>query len=272
MLTFIVPIFVHRALALELRGLPDRPRTRCRHLVNLRTKVPKGATVIAPFRTTSYEIEAVAPLYVVAAPITHVANTKANDPVARWRAVKHWMLTNDARVAALRRDLGDPRRTSLPSVVMERQALLALGGRADRSSPRGAGRKPWQVAPGFPSYTYVPLGGDAYGYYSCARQLASTALHDAPIIPRGSPRDRGGRILAPAGAGQDATARALLVALWAVGLLAALVAQLVPFTRSARSAGRSSRASPSCLCVWSGTPVPTNGSRLPCSSPSCPTW
>jgi hypothetical protein len=61
--------------------------------------VPKGAIVLAPIKT-SYEIEAVAPVYVVAAPLTHVANTKANDPVTRFRAVKHWVLTNDPKVAA----------------------------------------------------------------------------------------------------------------------------------------------------------------------------
>ena len=57
---------------------PDALSPRLVH--NLRTKVPKGSIVIAPIRT-SYEIEAVAPVYVVAAPLSHVADTKANDPV-----------------------------------------------------------------------------------------------------------------------------------------------------------------------------------------------
>jgi hypothetical protein len=65
---------------------------------SLRTKVPKGAIVLAPIQT-SYEISALAPVYVVAAPLTHVANTKANRPVERYRAVKHWVLTNDPSVA-----------------------------------------------------------------------------------------------------------------------------------------------------------------------------
>ena len=51
---------------------------------NLRTKVPKGAIVIAPLET-SYQVAAAAPVYVVAAPVTHVANTRANDPYARAR-------------------------------------------------------------------------------------------------------------------------------------------------------------------------------------------
>jgi hypothetical protein len=74
---------------------PDALSPRLVH--NLRTKVPKGAIVIAPIRT-SYEVEAVAPVYVVAAPLTHVANTKANRPVERFRAVRHWVATNDPSV------------------------------------------------------------------------------------------------------------------------------------------------------------------------------
>jgi hypothetical protein len=44
-------------------------------------------------------VTAQAPVYVVAAPVTHVANTKANDPYGRARAVHHWVLTSDPRVA-----------------------------------------------------------------------------------------------------------------------------------------------------------------------------
>ncbi len=94
---FVLPVLVHAAWhwsPIEPRD-PDALSPRLVH--NLRTKVPKGAVVIAPIRT-SYEIEAVAPVYVVAAPLTHVANTKANDPVTRYRAVKHWVLTNDPSV------------------------------------------------------------------------------------------------------------------------------------------------------------------------------
>jgi hypothetical protein len=60
--------------------------------------VPKGSIVLAPIET-SYRVAAVAPVYVVAAPLTHVANTKANHSVERWRAVKHWVLTDDPKVA-----------------------------------------------------------------------------------------------------------------------------------------------------------------------------
>jgi hypothetical protein len=96
---FVLPVFVHGAWHWS-PSTPTDPHALSPRLVhNLRTKVPKGSIVIAPIET-SYEIEAVAPLYVVAAPLTHVANTKANDPVARWRAVKHWNLTADPRVPA----------------------------------------------------------------------------------------------------------------------------------------------------------------------------
>jgi hypothetical protein len=47
----------------------------------------------------SYRVAASAPVYVVAAPVSHVADTKANDPYRRARDVRHWVLTNDRRVA-----------------------------------------------------------------------------------------------------------------------------------------------------------------------------
>ncbi|HEU6451739.1 MAG TPA: hypothetical protein VFT57_09990, partial [Gemmatimonadaceae bacterium] len=95
---FVLPVVVH-GFAHWSPATPTDPNALSPRLIhNLRTKVPKGSTVIAPI-TTSYEIEAVAPVYVVAAPLTHVANTVANRPVERWRAVRHWVLTNDPNVA-----------------------------------------------------------------------------------------------------------------------------------------------------------------------------
>jgi len=64
----------------------------------LRTVVPKGAVVIAPVQT-SYRVTADAPVYVVALPVPHVANTKANDPYTRVRAVRQWVQTNDPKIA-----------------------------------------------------------------------------------------------------------------------------------------------------------------------------
>ena len=98
MVAFTLPVFVHGVRHWSPAS-PTDPNALSATLVhNLRTKVPKGSIVIAPIKT-SYEIEADAPLYIVAAPLSHVANTKANAPVARWRAVKHWILTADPKVA-----------------------------------------------------------------------------------------------------------------------------------------------------------------------------
>jgi hypothetical protein len=60
-------------------------------------RLPKGAVVIAA-PETSYRITAAAPVYVVAAPVPHVANTKANDPVARVAAVSRWLRTGDPSI------------------------------------------------------------------------------------------------------------------------------------------------------------------------------
>jgi hypothetical protein len=60
--------------------------------------VPEGSVVIAPVRT-SYEVAAVAPVYVVAAPATHVANTDANDPYRRIADVHRWIATHDPAIA-----------------------------------------------------------------------------------------------------------------------------------------------------------------------------
>jgi hypothetical protein len=95
---FALPVLVHGA-GRWTPATPTDPHALSPRLVHsLRTKVPKGAIVLAPIQT-SYEISALAPVYVVAAPLTHVANTKANRPVERYRAVKHWVLTNDPSVA-----------------------------------------------------------------------------------------------------------------------------------------------------------------------------
>ncbi|HEU5372056.1 MAG TPA: hypothetical protein VFU51_06680 [Gaiellaceae bacterium] len=95
---FALPVLVHGA-GKWTPASPTDPHALSPRLVhNLRTRVPKGAIVLAPIQT-SYEISAVAPVYVVAGPLTHVANTKANRARERYDAVKHWVLTNDPRVA-----------------------------------------------------------------------------------------------------------------------------------------------------------------------------
>jgi hypothetical protein len=78
-------------------------------------RLPKGAVVIAS-PGTSYEILAAAPVYVVAAPVAHVANTRANDPVQRIAAVDRWLATGDPAI---------PRRYGATWAV-ERNRLVRL--------------------------------------------------------------------------------------------------------------------------------------------------
>ena len=59
--------------------------------------MPPRAVVIAP-PETSYRILAAAPVYVVAAPLAHVANTKANRPDARVRTSTRWLATGDPAI------------------------------------------------------------------------------------------------------------------------------------------------------------------------------
>lgn len=87
---------------------------------------------------------------------------------------------------------------------------------------------PGRLLPGFPRYDYVPLGGDAYGYYYCARRLFSLGLHDAPIVLAAFV------VIVPAAVvvarRSTRAATKVLAAVWALGLLAAVLARLVPFT------------------------------------------
>ncbi len=54
--------------------------------------------MLAPLQV-SYRVVAAAPVYVVGLPVVHVADTKANDPYGRARAVRHWVSTKDPQVA-----------------------------------------------------------------------------------------------------------------------------------------------------------------------------
>jgi hypothetical protein len=95
---FVLPVVVHGFSHWGPKNPADPDALSPRLVHNLRTKVPKGAVVIAPVRT-SYEVAAVAPVYVVAAPVTHVANTDANDPYRRVDAVHRWIQSNDPAIA-----------------------------------------------------------------------------------------------------------------------------------------------------------------------------
>jgi hypothetical protein len=97
-LLLVVPVLVHGAWHWSARVKSDPGALSPRLVRRLRTVVPRGSIVIAPIQT-SYRVTAAAPVYVVALPIPHVADTRANDPYGRARAVRHWVLTNDPRVA-----------------------------------------------------------------------------------------------------------------------------------------------------------------------------
>jgi len=53
-------------------------------------RVPARSVIIAAPQT-SYHLAAAAPVYVVAAPPTHVADTRANAPYRRVRDVTEWL-------------------------------------------------------------------------------------------------------------------------------------------------------------------------------------
>ena len=95
---FVLPVVVHGFSHWGPKNAQDPEALSARLVHNLRTRVPKGAIVIAPVRT-SYEVAAVAPVYIVAAPVTHVANTNANDPYRRVDDVHRWIRTNDPAIA-----------------------------------------------------------------------------------------------------------------------------------------------------------------------------
>jgi hypothetical protein len=94
---FVLPVVVHGFAHWSPRNPSDPDALSPRLVHNLRAKVPEGSIVIAPVRT-SYEVAAVAPVYVVAAPVTHVANTNANDPYRRVKDVHRWIQSNDPAI------------------------------------------------------------------------------------------------------------------------------------------------------------------------------
>jgi hypothetical protein len=94
---FTLPVLAH-GLAHWSPRTPRDPLALPPALVHaLRTKVPKGAIVIAPVQL-SYRVVADAPVYVVALPVAHVADTRANNPYVRRAAVQRWVRTNDPAI------------------------------------------------------------------------------------------------------------------------------------------------------------------------------
>jgi hypothetical protein len=92
-----LPVFVHGLWHWSSPHPSDPLALSPRVVHDLQTKVPKGAVVIGPL-PASYRAVAAAPVYVVAAPVTHVAATKANRPYQRANDVARWLRTNDPAI------------------------------------------------------------------------------------------------------------------------------------------------------------------------------
>jgi hypothetical protein len=86
---FVLPIAIHAARNWTPR-VPHDPEALSAALLRELREVPPRAVIIAPPQV-SYRLLAAAPVYVVAAPPVHVANTKANLPYVRVKAVTEWL-------------------------------------------------------------------------------------------------------------------------------------------------------------------------------------
>ncbi len=94
---FILPVAVHAALNWTPLVRHDPHELPPGLLQALRERVPKGSVVVAPLEE-SYRISAYTPLYVVAAPPAHVADTAANRPYQRRRDVMEWLRTKNPEI------------------------------------------------------------------------------------------------------------------------------------------------------------------------------
>ena len=184
---------------------------------------------------------------------THVANTKANDPYGRARAVRHWVAARTTR--ASRGATARPGRSAtVVSIVSrgdesraaaERDAavvagFVALRGLADARWSSRARRH--RALPGFPRYRYNPLAGDAYGYYFGAREILDTWRRDGRLVlPSRSSPCRGARRWFSGARPELSGARGVR----AIGFVAAVLVEPFASPGRRRSAGRSSGA---CRC------------------------
>jgi hypothetical protein len=86
---FVLPIAFHAARHWSPLASED-PHALSPALVRELKRVPPRAVIIAPVQT-SYRLLAAAPVYVVAAPPVHVANTRSNQPYVRVKEVEAWL-------------------------------------------------------------------------------------------------------------------------------------------------------------------------------------
>lgn len=94
---FVLPIAVHAARNWSPL-IPSDPDALSPALLRELKEVPPRAVIIAAPRI-SYRFLAAAPVYVVAAPPVHVANTKSNQPYVRVKEVEAWLAGRAPRVA-----------------------------------------------------------------------------------------------------------------------------------------------------------------------------
>jgi hypothetical protein len=94
---FCVPVAVHGFRDWSAPAQADSHALSPGLLQALRTEVPQRAVVFSDLET-SYRIAAFAPVYVAAGPPAHVADTTANRPYSRRRAVIRFFDTGDASI------------------------------------------------------------------------------------------------------------------------------------------------------------------------------
>jgi hypothetical protein len=93
---FVLPIAVHGVLTWTPR-VPEDVHALSPRLLRELDRVPPRSVIIAPLEE-SYRLVAYAPVYVVAAPPAHVADTTKNRPYERRRALLRWLRTNDPSI------------------------------------------------------------------------------------------------------------------------------------------------------------------------------
>lgn len=95
-LLFVLPVAVH-GFGRWTPSAPTDPDALPASLVQAVRRLPRNTVIIAS-PATSYELVADAPVYVVAAPLAHVAHTLANDPEQRIKQVDEWLKTGNPAI------------------------------------------------------------------------------------------------------------------------------------------------------------------------------
>ena len=114
---FVLPVAIHGFAHWDVSNSPDASALTPGLVRFLRADVPKRAVVYADLET-SYRISAYAPVYVANGPPAHVANTRANDPKARRRALLRFLASGDPAI---------PRRYGAGWLVLRGHERLAPG-------------------------------------------------------------------------------------------------------------------------------------------------